>query len=216
VLDRFAVVLEQSLFKRTPASGCRVDFSLAMPGGKCCDECLDRPYELIDRPGRGSTGGSGSFQEDTAMRLGLSRTMVASSFALAILIISVACLRAQDEKPQPDAIPSALAKGLMGTWVLAGTPEKEVEPPAKGGRLKFITAKHWTVTESDEAGKVLFHHGGTCTFEGDEYTETVKYANENTAELIGQSFKFKVKLEGEKYTQTGIGNPYTEVWRRAK
>jgi hypothetical protein len=125
------------------------------------------------------------------MRSGLSRAMVASSFSLAILIVSVACLRAQDGKPRPDATPSALAKGLMGTWVLAGTPEKEVEPPAKGGRLKFITAKHWTVTESDETGKVDTHHGGTCTFEGDEYTETVNYANENTAELIGQSFKFR-------------------------
>ena len=64
--------------------------------------------------------------------------------------------------------------------------------------------------------KVTIHQGGTCTIDGDEYTETVKYANENTAENIGQSFKFKVKLEGDKYTQTGVGNPYTEVWRRAK
>jgi hypothetical protein len=183
---------------------------------KCCDECLDRPYEPTDRPGRGSTGGSRSSQEDTAMRLGLARAKVASGFALTILAVSFAGLRAQDGKPQPDASPPALAKGLIGTWVLAGTPDKEVEPPAKGGRLKFITAKHWTMTESDEAGKVVFHHGGTCTFEGDEYTETVQYANENTAELIGQSFKFKIKLEGDKFTQTGIGNPYTEVWRRAK
>ena len=65
------------------------------------------------------------------MRLGLARAMVASGLALTILIVSVAGLRAQDGKPQPDASPPALAKGLIGTWVLAGTPEKEVEPPAK-------------------------------------------------------------------------------------
>jgi hypothetical protein len=150
------------------------------------------------------------------MRLGLSRTLVVSGVALSILTVSAACLRAQDGKAQPDASRSEIAKGLIGTWILAGTPEKEVEPPAKGGRLKFITGKHWTMTESDENGKVLFHHGGTCTIEGDEYTETITYANENTAEYIGKVFKFKIKLDGDKYTQTGIGNPFTEVWRRAK
>jgi hypothetical protein len=150
------------------------------------------------------------------MQLGNSRAIVASTIALTVLIASLSRLRADDGKPQPDTPPSPLAKGLIGTWVLVGTPDKEVEPPATGGRLKFITGKHWTITESDDAGKVVFHHGGTCTIDGEEYTETVKYANESTAELIGKSFKFKIKLEGDKYTQIGVGNPYTEVWRRAK
>jgi hypothetical protein len=150
------------------------------------------------------------------MRLGFSSAVVASTGALAVLVAFVSLLRAEDGKAQPDANPSPLARGLIGTWVLAGTPDKEEEPPAKGGRLKFITGKHWTVTESDEAGQVVYHHGGTCTIDGDEYTETVKYANENTAELIGNSFKFKIKLHGDRFTQTGVGNPYNEVWRRAK
>ena len=150
------------------------------------------------------------------LKLRIPRTILATSFALVIPIALVSGLWAEGGQPKTDASPSALAKGLIGTWILVGTPGKEEEPPAKGGRLKFITGKHWTVTESDEAGKVTIHHGGTCTIEGDEYTETVKYANESTAELIGRSFKFKIKLEGDKYTQTGIGNPYTQVWRRAK
>ena len=36
------------------------------------------------------------------------------------------------------------------------------------------------------------------------------------SELIGQTFRFKVKVEGDTYTQEGIGNPYTEVWKRLK
>jgi hypothetical protein len=150
------------------------------------------------------------------MKFGNSGAIVASTIALAVLIASFSGLRAEDGKPQPDAPPSPLAKGLIGAWVLAGTPDKEEEPAATGARLKFITVKHWTITQSDEAGKVVFHHGGTYTIDGDEYTETVKYANESTAELIGKSFKFKIKLEGDKYNQIGVGNPYTEVWRRAK
>src|SRR5690242_3493954 len=149
-------------------------------------------------------------------KLRIPGTLLATSFALAILIALVSGLWAEGGQPKADANPSPLAKGLFGTWGFDGTPDKDEEPPAKGGRLKFITGKHWAVTFFDEAGKVTIHHGGTCTIDGDEYTETVKYANESTAELIGQSLKFKIKLEGDRYTQTGIGNPYTEVWRRAK
>jgi hypothetical protein len=119
------------------------------------------------------------------VKLGILRTILATSLALAIPIALVSDLWAVDGHPKTDVSPSPLAKGLIGTWILVGTPDKEGEPPAKGGRFKFITGKHWTVTESDEAGKVVFHHGGTCTIDGDKYIETVKYANESTAELIG-------------------------------
>ena len=46
--------------------------------------------------------------------------------------------------------------------------------------------------------------------------ETVEYANESTKELIKQTFKFTIKIEGDTLTQTGIGNPYNEVWKRVK
>ena len=89
--------------------------------------------------------------------------------------------------------------------------------PAAGGRLKFLTGKHWTVTQADpKTGLTIFHHGGTYTLKGDEYIETVEYANESTTNLISQAFKFTVKVEGDTLTQTGIGNPWTEIWKRAK
>jgi hypothetical protein len=106
---------------------------------------------------------------------------------------------------------------MIGTWVLAGTPEKVEEPPARGGRYKFFTGKHWCVSQADpDSGEVIYHHGGTYTLDGDTYEETILYSTANNAALIKQTFTFKVKVEGDTYTQIGVGNPYNEVWKRAK
>jgi hypothetical protein len=128
-------------------------------------------------------------------------------------------IRADDQPAGGAKEPTKLAKDLIGTWVLVGTPDKVGEAPKSGGRLKFITGKHWVITQADpETGKVVFHHGGTYTLDGDNYAETIEYANENTAELIKKTFKFKIKVEGNTYTQIGVGddNPFSEVWKRAK
>ena len=113
--------------------------------------------------------------------------------------------------------PSPLAKDLIGTWILVGEPGHVSEAPAAGGSLKFFTGRHWTITQADpKTGVTIFHHGGTYALKGNEYLETVEYANEGTADLIKQTFKFTIKVEGDTFTQTGIGNPWTEVWKRAK
>jgi hypothetical protein len=138
------------------------------------------------------------------------KAIVIAALALAGSAALVARLPADDEKSKS----ADLAKDLIGTWILVGTPDKVGEPPASGGRLKFRTGKHWTITDSDADGKVQFHHGGTYTLDGADYAETIKYANENTAELIGKTLK--VKVEGDTYTQIGVDNPYSEVWKRAK
>ena len=136
--------------------------------------------------------------------------------ALALPTGIVFSLRAADQPSGASKEPSKLAKDFIGTWILVGTPDKVGEVPKSGGRLKFITGKHWVVTESEPGtGKVLFHHGGTYTLDGDNYAETVEYANEGTADLIKQTFKFKIKVDGNTYTQIGVGNPFSEVWKRA-
>jgi len=152
----------------------------------------------------------------SVLRFGKLSSVAALALAVAAPLALVAALRADDPKTREDAKPSQLAKDLIGTWVLVGTPDKIGEPPATGGRLKFFTGRHWTITEADESGKVVFHHGGTYKISDEEYAETIKYANESTSELVGKTFKFKIKVEGEKYTQVGIDNQYTEVWKRAK
>src|SRR4051812_46987824 len=144
------------------------------------------------------------------------RTTVLVAFALALP--AGGRLRADDKKgPDGEAKPSALARDMVGTWVLAGTPDMPEEPPRSGGRLKFFTGKHWCITEADpDTGKVIFHHGGTYTLDGDTMAETIEYANENTQQFIKQTNTFKVKVDGDTYTQVGQGNPFTEVWKRRK
>ena len=145
--------------------------------------------------------------------------MTAALMALALVLPAGVMLPARaDDKPAKEAAePTKLAKDLIGTWVLVGTPNKVGEVPKSGGRLKFFTGKHWTITQADpDTGKVIFHHGGTYTLDGDNYTETIEYANESTADLIKKTLKFKIKVDGDTYTQVAVGedNPYTEVWKR--
>ena len=130
--------------------------------------------------------------------------------------VALVVLHAADKTPVA-AAPSELAKDIIGTWILVGKPGEVGEAPEAGGRLKFITGRHWTVTQADpKTGQTIFHHGGTYTLKGNEYIETVEYANESTTNLIGEAFKFTVKVEGDTLTQTGIGNPWNEIWKRAK
>jgi hypothetical protein len=113
---------------------------------------------------------------------------------------------ADDPAPKGKPEPTMLAKELVGTWILAGTPDKVGEPPSSGGRLKFFTGRHWIITQANaKTGKVIFHHGGTYSLDGDTYTEIVEYATESTANLVGKKFKFKVKVDGDTYTQRALG-----------
>jgi len=147
----------------------------------------------------------------------LPRAVVIVALALVLPTTIAFRLRADDKHAPAETKPSQLAKDLIGRWVLVGTPDKVVEPPKAGGRLKFFTGRHWVITQADpETGKVIFHHGGTYTLEGDKYAETVEYANESTADLIKNVHKFQIKVEGDTYTQIGLGNPYNEVWKRVK
>jgi len=106
-------------------------------------------------------------------------------------------------------------KELLGAWILAGKPGDVVEPQP-GARMKFMGEKHWAITESDaETGRVIWHHGGTYTLEGNKLTEKVLYANESTGNLVGKEFLFTLTLEGDSLTWIGEGNPWTSVWKRA-
>ena len=145
----------------------------------------------------------------------LSTAFVVGATTLALYTATVIRLRAAEKPADPPS--SQLAKDLVGTWELAGTPEKPNDAPEGVRGLKFRTGKYWTITNFDKkTGVVGFHHGGTYTLDGDTYEETVEYSTENNAPLSNQKFKFTVKVEGDTFTQIGIGNPYNEVWKRVK
>ena len=112
---------------------------------------------------------------------------------------------------------SRTADELIGAWVLVGTPDKVGKIPASGGRMKFFTGQSFCVTQADpKRGVVIYHHGGTYTVNGDEYVETVAYANPTTMSFIGgTNGHFHIKIKGDTMTLIGIGNPWKEVWKRA-
>ena len=144
----------------------------------------------------------------------LQRTAV---FACLALAFPIACRKANPEDKSAAApVPSQLANEMIGTWVHVGRPGQVMEAPDTGGRLKFRTGAHWTLTHADATGLVTEHFGGTYTLNDDEYVETQDYGDATWMKDNGKSFKFKVKVEGDTMTQIGIGNPYTEVWKRAK
>ena len=117
-----------------------------------------------------------------------------------------------------DAEPAAsqLAKDLVGTWVLVGTPGNVGPAPAKGGRIKNLTDSHWSVTQTDPKTGVVIHHlGGTYSLNGNEYVEHIEFAGDTAKDHIGKDSKFNLTLEGDNLTIIGIGNPWKEVWKRS-
>jgi hypothetical protein len=144
-------------------------------------------------------------------------TRAALFFLLALAVPTILFVLRAADKPAAAAAPSPLARDMIGTWVLVGKPGNVREAPESGGRLKFRTGRHWTMTQANpDTGLVVMHDGGTYALDGDRYVETLEYANSSTAGDIGKSFMFTVKIEGDLMTQIGIGNPYTEVWKRLK
>ena len=141
-----------------------------------------------------------------------------SGWPEASVTIPLACQKASlDDKPAAAVAPSQLAQDMIGTWIHVGSPGHVIEAPATGQRLKFRTDRHWNLTRADpDTGLVTEHFGGTYTLNGDEYVETQDYGDATWMKDNGKSFKFTVKVEGDTMTQIGIGNPYTEVWKRAK
>ena len=65
-----------------------------------------------------------------------------------------------------------------------------------------------------KTGELVGSHGGTYTLNGDVYEETIVYAAFSTEEMIGNSYKFKLAIEGDRLSQRGIGNNFNEDYTR--
>lgn len=127
---------------------------------------------------------------------------------------AIALLRSA-EKPAADPTPAS--DPLAGVWVHVGEPGNVTAAPRAGGRFKFRIDGRWTYTSADPAtGHVKAHFGGKYQLRGNEYFETIDYSTDPDDPELGNALKFTVKIEGDLMTQTGVGNPYTEVWRRVR
>jgi hypothetical protein len=112
-----------------------------------------------------------------------------------------------------DTDKSDLGSRMLGTWRLVSFADGRVSD-ANEGELKFIGDRHWSVSRlNPRTGKLDYHMGGTYTLDGDEYVETIEYG---TGGPIGETFIYRLTVEGDKFTQIGVGSPWSLVFKRAK
>jgi uncharacterized protein (TIGR03067 family) len=108
-----------------------------------------------------------------------------------------------------------LSKELLGNWILVGSPDGAGIAPAAGGRVMSVTDGKFEIKQTDpKSGAVIFNHGGTWTLNGNEYAEHLEFANESSKEVKGKTFKFDIKIEGDKLSKIGNGNDWKEIWQR--
>ena len=117
-----------------------------------------------------------------------------------------------------DEVTGKLRQQLLGAWIMAPKSGADAAADSRiGVQQKFFGLGHWIYTLSDpETGELVGSHGGTYTLKGDEYEETIVYAAFSTEEMIGQSFKFKLTVDGDRLMQRGIGNRFNEDYIRLK
>ena len=140
--------------------------------------------------------------------------MVKRHFLIYFLIACATLLISAQEKTPPENPTDDVRQALLGAWVLLGAPDSEMKPESES-YLKFWGERHWCISASDpRTGKIVYHHGGTYTLDGDNYEETFTFANEETQHMIGITLKFKIKIDGDIYIQEGINNKYTQKWKR--
>lgn len=146
----------------------------------------------------------------------LLRIAAATLVATCCVSVSVAQDKTQQNAPtnEIDGKPD-LQSRMLGAWLLAGKPGTKDEPK-RGARMKFFGHRHWIVTQADpDTGEVIFHHGGTYELDGNKLVTKVLFATDSTASLIGTENRFTITVEGDTYTQIGVGNPWSEAWKRA-
>ncbi len=104
---------------------------------------------------------------------------------------------------------------LIGTWKLEKA-ENPGSPSGIGTRLKMFSGTHWCVIQPDEAGKIVFHHGGTYEFDGAELKTTTDFAGEQTVSFVGRKGSVKLELDGDTLRQSDPNGVFNETWRRVK
>ena len=104
---------------------------------------------------------------------------------------------------------------LIGTWKLEKA-ENPGSPSGIGTRLKMFNGTHWCVIQPDEAGKIVFLHGGTYEFDGSDLKTKTDFAGELTETFIGTKGTVKLEIDGDTLRQIDPNGVFNETWRRVK
>ena len=140
-------------------------------------------------------------------------------FRIPAILVTIAILAAivfvhEKALAENEASMDELRQALVGAWVLVGSPDSEYESQTES-YLKFWGERHWCISALEPStGRIIYHHGGTYTLDGDHYEETFTFSNEENQHLVGVVLKFKITIDGDTYIQEGIGNKYTQKWKR--
>ena len=112
----------------------------------------------------------------------------------------------------------AKKRQLDGTWELVSG-----QPLPEGARdIKIISEGHFIFVAYDtEKGKPLYTGGGTYILNGSSYREHIDFASDEIsgAGLVGKDQLFTVKVDGDRFTQTGTlsnGKGLSETWKRVE
>jgi hypothetical protein len=146
-----------------------------------------------------------------------------SAMLFAITLLALAGLAA-DSKTSVDNGQTNKMSALVGTWEMVsskyGDAKESSEPPADRKSLKFITPTHFLwVWVDPKTKKISNSMGGTYKYEGSSYVETPEFAFEGMEEYVGKAQKFIAKVEGDKWTHSGVlsdGMKLEEIWKRVK
>jgi hypothetical protein len=121
-----------------------------------------------------------------------------------ITVLSTSSVQAQSEKTNP----------AVGVWKLV---YPAVGTEGNQAKVKIITEEHfiWTHTYDNV---IAFSLGGTCSYDGETYTEEVRYGTTNMRNLIGGKALYKVQFEDGKMHCIGTFGPeeIDEIWERVK
>ncbi len=118
---------------------------------------------------------------------------------------------------------------LEGTWELVSgkltLPDQTIELPRTGSEreIKVLNKTHFATILQDTSTNEIYSNAGTYEITEDTYTEHQEFNSGIT--MIGKTYSFKSKIEGDKWTISGpVEKPGAdipdwkihEVWKRVK
>jgi hypothetical protein len=136
------------------------------------------------------------------------------AYGLAVALV----LEAQQE-------PKKIADTHLGTWQLTAYKYGAAEQgfttvPDTERRLKLITDTHFTwVQFNPDTRASQGMAGGTYSLVGDNYIESIDFADASMASYLGSKHAFTIRVEGDKFHLSGSladGLKIEEVWQRVK
>ena len=118
-------------------------------------------------------------------------------YAIVFLMLGTTCVLSQnsDEIQGPWEI-------VYSEYVYTAFYDTVIEAEFKYPSVKLLTKNHFAFGRRTTNGESISAGGGKYSYNGETYTEHIKYHTHSSA--IGTSVEFKSQLEGDKWTIKGV------------